>query len=78
MLAVLLGIFVVSTTSHQLTPFDMIAACLGLVVVRRCTITGLPVLLAVIVTGWISFATIGFWSGHLGVLFGDLGNLGGT
>ena len=77
-LAVLLGIFVVSTTSHQLTPFDMIAACLGLVVVRRCTITGLPVLLAVIVTGWISFATVGFWSGHLGALFGDLGNLGGN
>ena len=56
----------------------MIAACLGLVVVRRCTITGLPVLLAVIVTGWISFATVGFWSGHLGALFGDLGNLGGN
>jgi hypothetical protein len=56
----------------------MIAACLGLVVVRRCTITGLPVLMAVIVTGWISFAAVGYWSGHLGDLFGDLGNLGGN
>ena len=78
LLAILLGIFVVSVTSHQLTPFDMIAACLGLVAVRRCTITGLPVLLAVIVTGWVSFAAVGFWSGHLSALFGDLGNLGGN
>ena len=78
LLAILLGIFVVSTTSHQLTPFNMIAACLGLVVVRRCTITGLPVLLAVIVTGWVSFAAVAFWSGHLSALFGDLGNLSGN
>ena len=78
LLSLLLGIFVYSTTSHQLTPFNMIAACLGLVVVRRCTITGLPVLLAVIVTAWVSFAAVGFWSGHLSALFGDLGNFGGN
>ncbi len=78
LLAILLGIFVVSTTSHQLTPFNMIAACLGLIAVRRCTITGLPVLLAVIVTGWVSFAAVGFWSGHLSALFADLGNLSGN
>ena len=52
LLAILLGIFVFSTTSHQLTPVNMTTACLGLVVARRCGITGLPVLLAVIVTGW--------------------------
>ena len=78
LLTILLGIFVASTTSHQLTPFNMIAACLGLVAVRRCTITGLPVLLAVIVAGWVSFAAVGFWSGHLSALFGDLGNLSGN
>jgi hypothetical protein len=78
LLAVVLAIFVFSVTSHQLTPFDMIAACLGLVVVRRCTVTGLPVLLAVIVSAWVSFAAVGFWSGHLSALFGDLGNFGGN
>lgn len=78
LLAILLGIFVFSTTSHQLTPFDMTTACLGLVVARRCRITGLPVLLAVIVTGWVSFAAVGFWSGHMSTLFGGLGNLGGN
>jgi len=78
LLAILLGIFVASTTSHQLTPFTMITACLGLVVARRCRITGLPVLLAVIVTGWVSFAAVGFWSGHMSTIFGGLGNLGGN
>jgi hypothetical protein len=78
LLAILLGIFVFSTTSHQLTPFNMVMACLGLVVARRCRITGLPVLLAVIVTGWVSFAAVGFWSGHMSTLFGGLGNLGGN
>jgi hypothetical protein len=78
LLTIVLGIFVFSTTSHQLTPFDMIAACLGLVAVRRCRVTGLPVLMAVIVTGWVSFAAVGFWSGHLSALFGDLGNFGGN
>ena len=56
----------------------MTTACLGLVVARRCRITGLPVLLAVIVTGWVSFAAVGFWSGHMSTLFGGLGNLGGN
>jgi hypothetical protein len=78
LLAILLGIFVFSTTSHQLTPFNMVTACLGLVIVRRCRIIGLPVLLAVIVTGWVSFAAVGFWSGHMSALFGGLGNLGGN
>jgi hypothetical protein len=74
LLTIVLGIFVFSVSSHQLTPFDMIAACLGLVAVRRCTVTGLPVLMAVVVTAWVSFAAVGFWSGHLSALFGNLGD----
>lgn len=78
LLTIVLGIFVLSVTSHQLTPFDMIVACLGLIVVRRCRITGLPILMAVIVAGWISFAAVAYWSGHLSSLFGGLGDLGGN
>ena len=78
LLAILLGIFVFSTISHQLTPINMIIACTALVAVRRCRITGLPVLLAVIVTGWVSFAAVAFWSGHMSDLFGGLGHLDGN
>jgi len=64
--------------SHQLTPFLMIAACAGLVIAGRCTPRGLPILLAVIATGWVSFATAGYWSGHMSTIFGQIGRLGGT
>ena len=76
MLSLLLVIFVFSTSSHQLTPFFMVAACAGLVIVRRCRLRGLPVLFAVIFTAWLSFAAVPYWSGHRSELFGGLGNLG--
>jgi hypothetical protein len=76
LLALLIALFTVTTVSHQLTPLLMIGACAALVVVRRCTLTGLPVLLAVILAGWVSYETVAYWSGHLSSLVGDLGDLG--
>ena len=78
LLLLVIGIFVASVISHQLTPFLMIASCAGLVIVGRCTPRGLPVLLAVIAIGWVSFATAGYWSGHMSTIFGQIGRLGGT
>ena len=74
--ALLVGLFVVSTVSHQLTPFFMLGAAAALVLVRRCTLPGLPVLLGVIFAAYVSFATIGYWSGHLSNVFGGIGDLG--
>ena len=62
--------------SHQLTPFFMLGACAALVLVRRCTLPGLPILLGVIFAGYVSFATVGYWSGHLSNVFGGVGDLG--
>jgi hypothetical protein len=76
MLSLLVVIFAFSTSSHQLTPFFMVAACAGLVIVRRCRLRGLPVLFAVIFTAWLSFAAVPYWSGHRTQLFGGLGDLG--
>src|SRR5207245_9140780 len=44
----------------------------------RCALRGLPGLLAVIAVGWISFAAVAYWSGHLPTIFGQIGKLGGT
>jgi hypothetical protein len=74
-LALIIAIFVFTTSSHQLTPFFMIAACTGLVIVRRCQLPGLPVLLGVIFAGWLSFAAVAYWSGHISLIFGGLGDL---
>ena len=76
LLTLLITLFTVTTVSHQLTPLFMIGACAALVVVRRCRLTGLPVLLAVILAGWVSYETTAYWSGHLSDLVGDLGALG--
>ena len=54
----------------------MVGACAGLVVARRCTLRGLPILLGVIFSGYFTFAAVGYWSGHLSNVFGDIGHLG--
>ena len=76
LLLLLIAIFLTSTVSHQLTPFLMLATCAALVLARRCTLTGLPVLLGVILIAWISFGTVAYWSGHLSGIFGGVGHLG--
>jgi hypothetical protein len=78
LLAVLIAIFAVSTMSHQLTPFYLVGAAAALVLVRRSTLPGLPVLFGVILIGWVSFAAVDYWSGHKSNIFGGFGNLGGN
>ncbi len=76
LLLLLVAIFTVATTSHQLTPFYLLALCAGLIVARRCTLTSLPLLLGAILAGWVSFATVAYWSGHMADVLGGLGRLG--
>jgi hypothetical protein len=78
LLLLLVVICVISTTSHQLTPFYLLLACGALVLARRVPLPGLPVLIGVIVVGWVSFATVAYWSGHIASIFGGIGNLGGN
>jgi hypothetical protein len=78
LLAVVVGLFTAATVSHQLTPFVMVMCAAGLVVARRCTLTGLPMLLIVILMAWISFMTQTYWTGHLAELVSDLGDVGET
>lgn len=78
LLLLTIGLFIVATVSHQLTPFLMVAACAGLVLARRCVVTGLPMLLTVILVGWISYMTVAYWSGHLGSLLEGIGNVIGN
>jgi hypothetical protein len=75
LLLLLVGMFVLATFSHQLTPFAMLAALTGLVLVRRCTATGLPWLLGVILTAYVSYLASVYWAGHFGTLKAGLGDL---
>ncbi len=78
LLSLLIGIFLVSVMSHQLTPFYMTGACLALVLIRRCQLSGLWILCAVLVVCWLNFAAVDYWSGHLANIFGGVGNLRGN
>jgi hypothetical protein len=77
-LAVVVGLFATAAVSHQLTPFAMMTSAAGLVVARRCTLTGLPVLLGVMLLAWISFMTQAYWGGHFGQVMSGVGDVGGT
>ncbi|UTM39096.1 hypothetical protein MX572_10375 [Rhodococcus pyridinivorans] len=77
-LTVVVGLFATATVSHQLTPFAMIVATAGLVVARRCTLIGLPVLLGVVVLAWISYMTQEYWAGNLNDVVSGVGDVGGT
>jgi hypothetical protein len=72
----LVAVFLVATSAHQLTPFLMIVATTGLVMTGRCTLRGLPLLGAVIFAAWVNFMTRAYWAGHLEDVFGGVGRLG--
>jgi hypothetical protein len=71
-------IFVASTVSHQLTPVAIVISVGALVIAGRCTVRALPLLLSVILIGYISYLTVPYWSGHIHDMFGSFGNVGGT
>jgi hypothetical protein len=71
-------VFIASTASHQLTPMAILVTVAALVAVRRCSVRGLPVLLAMIFLGYLSYLTVAYWSGHLHDMFGSFGRLGHT
>ncbi|MFD0384403.1 hypothetical protein ACFQ2B_25730 [Streptomyces stramineus] len=74
----LIGLFAASVVSHQLTPFVMLGVLTALVVVRRSTLRGMPLLCGVMLMVWVGFLAEPYWSGHFDELFGGLGSLGGN
>ncbi|MDX3075037.1 lipopolysaccharide biosynthesis protein [Streptomyces sp. MI02-7b] len=78
LLALLVALFAASVVSHQLTPFVMLGVLAVLVLVRRSTPLGLPLLCGVLLIGWICYLAEPYWSGHFDELFGGVGSLGGN
>jgi hypothetical protein len=71
----LLGLlFVASAVSHQLTPPAMFLALVAMLLTRRLGRPELPVLIVVLVFGWLSLGATNFWAGHLANIFGSFGD----
>ena len=61
--------------AHQLTPFALLAATTGLVAVRACKARGLPLVVLVMITAWVSYLSVGFLAGHFGSVAGSVGKV---
>jgi hypothetical protein len=60
--------------SHQLTPVVLALDVTVLVLARQCSARYLPLLLWLMVIGWLSYAAVDYWSGHLGTVFASGGS----
>ena len=62
--------------THQLSPIVLVLASAALVLVGRCRLLVFPVIAGVLALGWISIGAEPYWVGHLGTIFGGVGNVG--
>lgn len=62
------------TMSHQLTPVVLVVDVTALVLARQCSLRYFPLILLVLVAGWLSYGAVDYWSGHLSTLFGAGGS----
>ena len=72
---IIVALFAAMVPSHQLTPYMALAAVATLVLARRCSTRGLPVLMTVLVATWVAFMTVAYLSGHLETLLTQVGDL---
>jgi hypothetical protein len=73
---IVLTLFVVVVAGHQLTPFAVLGATALLVAFNRCTLVGMPVVMAAIAVLWLRFGASAYWAGHGSEITGQVGELG--
>jgi hypothetical protein len=77
-LGVLVLLMAAMATGHQLTPIMAVVTALVLVVTGRTQVRGMVILFPLMAIGWICYGAVTFWSGHIGMMIGGLGNVDGN
>jgi len=77
-LAVVVLLYAVIVASHQLTPFAILIGVLALVALGECTARGLPLLMGVMLTLWVTFVARGYLAGHFAHLVSGVGDITGA
>jgi hypothetical protein len=77
-LGVLVFLMAAMATGHQLTPIMAVITTLVLVVTGRTRVRGMALLFPLMAIGWICYGAVTFWSGHIGMMIGGLGNVDGN
>ncbi len=65
-------------TGHQLTPMVAIVTTMVLVATGRTKAHGMALIVPLMAIGWVCYGAIVFWSGHISMFIGGLGNVGGN
>lgn len=65
-------------TGHQLTPIMAIITTVILVIAGRTQVRGTVIVLLLIAVGWVCYGAESFWSGHISMIVGGVGNVGGN
>jgi hypothetical protein len=73
--AIVVLLCAVVVSSHQLTPFFTLFIVIGLVVLGRCRLGGLPILLCVLLGAWAAFMAFAFMQGHIDGLLENIGKV---
>lgn len=74
----LLLIMAASSMSHQLTPYAIFLALGACLLSRRLGRPELVIASLVLAVGWLSLGASNYWLGHLGDIFGSIGDFLGT
>jgi hypothetical protein len=64
------------STGHQITPVMACGTAIVLAVTGRTRARAVVGAFCLITLGWICYGAVGYWSGHLGQLFGQVGTVG--
>ncbi|TVZ07107.1 hypothetical protein EAS64_07275 [Trebonia kvetii] len=65
-------------TGHQLTPIMAIITSVILVIAGRTQVRGMVMVGVLIAVGWVCYGAEPFWSGHISMIVGGVGNVGGN
>ena len=75
LLLAVVAIFAGTVASHQLTPFAILGAVSLLVLARRCSARGLPLVMGLIVAFWLVYPAAPYLNGHLDHLTSGIGSV---
>jgi hypothetical protein len=78
LVAIIIAVFAVVVSSHQLTPFAILGGVTALVVLNRCTLRALPIVMGVMVVLWLRFYATGYLAGHGGQVAEQVGDVSGS
>ncbi len=78
LLLIVVALFGLTVSSHQLTPFSVLAAVTALVILNRTSLRGLPILMAVMIGAWLVYMATPFLAGNLPKLVSSVGRVGAT